>query len=170
MFIRSYSLSVRVLQFNPSTPFTYTIAGAGVSSSGTRGQNLVLTKGGTTRYIFNKTSGEVTKLVLPKVQWTPGPTSVGGSPKRKALVQRRAVEAKDIGADVPASMGKSPPPRLGENLSTNKKIMAFIIFLLNIPNTLITYIKVPGLKISLMPRVALILASRISWLSSKAPS
>ncbi len=105
-FIRTYSLSVRFRQFNPSTPYTYTVAGVGVRSSGTKSQNLVLFKDGTTRYIFNKTSRTVTKIHTPKAQKTPSPTSSSGSGRRK-LVQKRAVEAEDI-RKLPAAMGKSP--------------------------------------------------------------
>lgn len=102
-FIRTYSLSVRFRQFNPSTPYTYTVAGVGVRSSGTKSQNLILFKGGTTRYIFNKTSRTVTKISTPKAQKTPSPTSSSG---RRKLVQKRAVEAEDI-RKLPAAMGKS---------------------------------------------------------------
>lgn len=107
VFIRTYSLSVRVVQWNPSTRFTYTVAGMGVSSSGTRGQNLVVTKAGSTRYMFNKTDGTITKYAYGvKTQKTRSPTAVPGTTKRQGLVKKRAVEASDIGADVPATMGK----------------------------------------------------------------
>lgn len=91
----------------------------GVTSSGTRGQNLVVTKGGSTRYMFNKTDGTVTKYAFgAKTQKTRSPTHVPGTSmwdknkKRQALVRKRAVEATDIGADVPATMGTSAPTHL----------------------------------------------------------
>jgi hypothetical protein len=170
-FIRTYSYSARIVQWNPSTRFTYTVAGVGAGSSRTRGQNLVMTKGGTTEYIFNKTSGTVTKISSGKTQKTRAPTSAPGV-RRKALVQKRAVEAEDIGADVPATMGKpSSPPFIVENLSTTKDNGVHIL-LQNIPNMFIhhTHIQVPGSRTLLMRRVASILALRTSWLSSKAPS
>jgi hypothetical protein len=104
-------LSQRRVQWNPSTRWTYTIAGTGVSGSNTKAQNYVVTKGGYTRYMFNKTDGTVTKLVLPRIQSTPSPTSSvqKHGVKRRAVVQKRAVEAEDINADVSPTMGKSPP-------------------------------------------------------------
>jgi len=122
VFIRTYSYSARRVQYNPLTRYTYTVAGMGVGSAGTRGQNLVVTKGGITRYIFNKTSGTVTKLLSAKVQNTASPTTMDGGKfsRRKALVQKRAVALEDIDADVSTTMGKSPPLVVG-NMSTIKK-------------------------------------------------
>lgn len=105
-FIRTYSLSRRRLQYNPSTPFTYTIAGMGVGSKQTRGQNLVVFKNGWTQYIFNKTEGSVTKVVQEKRQKTPSPTKVPGA-RRRALSQKRKVQASDIRPDIAPSMGKT---------------------------------------------------------------
>lgn len=109
VFIRTYSLSSRVYQWNPSTRYTYTVAGMGIGSSGTKSQNLVVTKGGATRYMFNKTDGTVTKYAYGvKPQKTRSPTHAPGTSKRgPALVRKRAVQAEDIRPDVPANMGKS---------------------------------------------------------------
>jgi hypothetical protein len=80
-FIRSYSVSTRVVTISRPTRFTYTVAGMGVPSSGTRGQNLVLTKGGRTEFIWNKTDGTVTKISTPKPQKTRAPTNAPGTSK-----------------------------------------------------------------------------------------
>ena len=89
VFIRSYSVSVRVATISRPTRFTYTIAGMGVTSSGTRGQNLVLTKGGSTEFIWNKTDGTVTKISTAKPQKTRAPTFMPGTSKhdKKRSVQ-----------------------------------------------------------------------------------
>lgn len=107
-FIRTYSLSRRRIQYNPSTPFTYTIAGMGVGSKQTRSQNLVVFKNGWTQYIFNKTEGTVTKTVVAKRQKTPSPTKAPGA-RRRALSQKRKVQASDIRPDMAPSMGESAP-------------------------------------------------------------
>ena len=136
VFIRTYSLSQRRVQWNPSTRWTYTIAGTGVSSSNTRAQNLVVTKGGITRYMFNKTDGTVTKIVSARIQRTPSPTSSVHGVKRRAVFQKRAVEAADINADVSPTMGKSPPHCPRESVLFllyffgGSTTLAFIIFLL----------------------------------------
>lgn len=81
VFIRCYSVSVRVATISRPTRFTYTVAGMGVTSSGTRGQNIVLTKGGSTEYIWNKTDGTVTKRSTAKTQKTRAPTNAPGTSK-----------------------------------------------------------------------------------------
>ena len=106
-FVRSYSQSSRKVNFGWPTTFTITVGGNGVTSSGTKGQNLVITKGGVTRFIFNKTSKTVTKLSRPKTQFTASPTTLGGgkwSRKMSAVGARRQVQAADT-ANMGATMG-----------------------------------------------------------------
>lgn len=95
VFIRSYSLSVRVKTISRPTRFTYTVAGMGVTSSGAKGQNIVLTKGGRTEYIWDKKDGTVTKISSGKTQKTLAPTKAPGTKKGR---QRKALARKAIGA------------------------------------------------------------------------
>ena len=92
------------------TTFTYTIAGTGIRSSGTKGQTIVVTKGGVTRYIYNKTTTSVTQISSPKIQKTASPTSLGGGKfrRRKASTTtlaglRHKVQAEDV-VNHPAGM------------------------------------------------------------------
>lgn len=85
VFIRSYSLSVRVATISRPTRFTYTVAGMGVTSSGTKGQNLVVTKGGRTEFIWNKTDGTLTQISSAKPQKTRAPTHVPGTSKHDKM-------------------------------------------------------------------------------------
>ena len=106
VFIRSYSYSNRKVNFARPTIFTYTVAGTGTSSSGTKGQNLVMTKGGVTRYVFNKTTKSVTQISAAKRQRTASPTAVGRRTRRKAgaVGTRRKVQASDV-ADMDTTLG-----------------------------------------------------------------
>jgi hypothetical protein len=92
-FIRSYSVSTRVVTISRPTRFTYTVAGMGIPSSGTRGQNLVLTKGGATEFIWNKTDGTVTKISTPKPQKTRAPTNAPGTSKSGGRKRARILGA-----------------------------------------------------------------------------
>ncbi len=78
VFIRSYSNSRRKYGYVWPTTFTYTVAGTGVSSSGVKGQSLVMTKGGVTRYVYNKTTKSITQISSPRAPKTASPTVLGG--------------------------------------------------------------------------------------------
>lgn len=107
-FIRSYSYSARIVDYKYPTVFTYTVGGTGIRSSGTRGQNLVVTKGGVTRYIYNKTTHSVTQISSAHAQWTASPTSPGGGKfsRRKAVVQKKRVVQAAPGKRVAKSIQK----------------------------------------------------------------
>jgi len=102
VFIRSYSLSVRVTTISRPTRFTYTVAGMGVTSSGTKGQNLVLTKGGRTEFIWNKTDGTVTKISTAKTQKTRAPTFTPGTSIKDKRAMKRSTRV--LGARREGSM------------------------------------------------------------------
>lgn len=92
-FVRSYSLSVRDATISRPTGFTYTVAGMGVTSSGTKGQNLILTKSGRTEWSYNKTDGMWTWITRTKEQKTRAPTyTPGTASKWDKKKQRRSVQ------------------------------------------------------------------------------
>ena len=92
-FVRSYSNSRRLVTFGWPTVFTYTVAGTGVSSSGTKGQTIVVTKGGVTRYVYNKTTKSATQISTPHKQRTASPTVVGGGKGKKDKGAKRKAGA-----------------------------------------------------------------------------
>lgn len=99
VFIRSYSNSRRLVNFGWPTKFTYTVGGTGVKSAGTKGQNIVMTKNGVTRFTFNKTDKTVIKLDQNGAPRKALSTTIGGGKWRRKMsavgVRRGAQEGTD---------------------------------------------------------------------------